>query len=193
MFPGSNLLVSLDNLLPFLLKDGSPKALWLFRELVCWLGWVFECGTAWANASTNPLDIPVPRGHHRAQRLHPELLNAVGRTAGEGVLARTGAKVARVLKFAFRRRGRKQGLAERTANEGQKIRAKRYRANCQEDWGSRKVRVVSVSMDEARISGKDTMISTLYSPALDLACVGDPMAWAVVFEGAQAKSRVFQC
>ena len=122
------------------------------------------------------LDSPAPRGRLRSRRINKWLLNAYGRAAGQGDLARTGAKLERVLRWAHRKRGANQGLTSDTANKAQSVRAKRYRDTCAEEFHFHKVRVVSVSQDASRMSGKDTLYCAFYDPARDIACWGDPMA-----------------
>ena len=167
--------VPLHRLLVFLAKSGSDACMWIWRELVCWLSWMLETGPLWRSASSDALDIPAPRGPRRARRLNPHLLDALGKVAGEGDLARSGAKAAQVLRFALRRRGLWHGVGKRAGNEAQNTRAKRYRLCSGEAMDSSKVRVLSVAMDASRVGGKDTLYTAMWAPELSQGCWGDPM------------------
>ena len=168
-------MVPLHRLLVFLLNSGSAPCMWLWRALVCWLAWALESGPLWEKASSDACDIPAPRGPKRARRLNPHMLNALGKLAGQGVVARTGAKAAKVLGFALRRRVFLDGVAKRTANEVQSTRAKRYRETAAKHMASSKVGVLSVAMDASRVSGKDTLYTALWGSDVGRGCWGDPM------------------
>ena len=83
-------------------------------------------GPLWASAYEGALELPAPIGVNRARRINLHLLNAVGRTVGQGFAARTGAQVMRALRLARRRVAGALGLAERTARDAEKTRTKRY-------------------------------------------------------------------
>ena len=158
----------------YLYRLGSQRALWIWRELVCWSAFAIEQGVLWSRASADPLDIPAPTANSRVRRLNPFLVNAVGRAASHGDLGRTGAKVARICKFALNKRGRLQGMARSTANEAIKTRPKRYREHCQAEFHHSQVKILSVSLDASRVSGKDTLYLAVCSTEKSIACWGDP-------------------
>ena len=190
---GDGSAVGLAALLHWLLAKGTDNCLWLWRELVGWCAWVLETGPLWADASPDPLDIPAPFGVQRVQRLHPELINAAGQAAGQGTLGRTGRRLARVLKFAARRRFGGTGLTEVQANTAQATRGKRYRQCARNSFGVDKVRVVSVSMDATRLGQKDTLMAALYDPQQNLACWADPMAAPKNHNGQKLTQQFWHC
>ena len=178
---GSNPTVALEHLLVFLHSQGGSQSMWLWRELLCWAAFAIESGPLWAAASRDAADIPAPRGPKRARRLHPKMLDAVGKLAGEGHVARSGAKAVRVLRFALRRRGLWQGCSASTANDAQLTRARRYRDSAAAQMHHSKSSVLSVAMDASRMGGRDVLYSALWACGQRKGCWGDPMAsrdWA---------------
>ena len=171
---GCNPAIPLPKFLVWLHSVGSQRCMLLWRELVVWLACCIEWGSWWARASGDALDTPAPQGVSRVRRLNPHLVDAMGQAAGSGELGRTGAKIGKVLRFAFRRRGGKQGMAVRTANRVIKDRPKRYRECCQEAFHHSKVRIVSIAMDATRVSGRDTQYHAAFAPELQRACWADP-------------------
>eukprot|EP00969_Alexandrium_andersonii_P252271 11149179-Alexandrium_andersonii.AAC.1 len=67
--------------------------MWLWRQLICWVSFCVEVGSWWAACSSDPLDIPAPRGCKRVRRLNAQLVDAVGQSAGSASLGRSGACV----------------------------------------------------------------------------------------------------
>ena len=174
--------VLMENLLVFLYRQGGDQCTWFWRELVCWVAWMIDMGPCWASASADPIDIPAPRGPKRARRLKPEMLNVLGKMAGEGSVARTGSKPSHVLQFASRRRGLWQGCATSTANRAQGTRAQLYRDSAAEKFFHEHVNILSVAFDASRVAGRDTLYTALYAPEKSLACWGDPMVPPVSVE-----------
>lgn len=168
-------MVPLSRLLLWLLKNGSGASLWLLRELLCWASWVLESGSLWREADPDCLSIPVPMGRKRVKRINPHLLNAIGFCASEGLIAKTGARIARILTFAKRRRGGAEGMGRTTANDSQRVRAKRYRECAQDAFEKQKVRILSLATDASRISGKETLVTAMCDPLRQVSCWCVPM------------------
>ena len=180
--PGVNPAVPLDALLVFLCRNGSESCMWLWKQVVSWLAWIIEAGSLWGTAASDPVDIPAPRGARRVRRMHPQMTNALAKLAGEGVVARTGAKMAKVLKLALRRRGLAHGAGDSAANEAQKTRAKRYRESAGAAFHHANVSVLSVAMDASRVVGKETLYSALWSCETKQGCWGDPMVKRAIWK-----------
>ena len=134
-----------------------------------------EFGPMWERASADACDVPAPKGVKRARRLNPIMLDAVAKMAGEGLVARTGGKAARVLQFALHRRGMWQGCAKATANLALGTRAQRYRDSAAEVFACAPVGALSVAFDASRVGGRDMLLTAMWSGSLQIGCWGDPI------------------
>ena len=87
------------------------------------------------------------------------------------MVARTGAKAARLLRYVWQKRGIEAvGVSDTTGNRAFNIRAKRYRVTCADEMDQSRVRVVSLAQDASRMGGKDMMFSALWSSEVQKGC-----------------------
>ena len=108
-------MISIADFLVWLVNSGGVPMQGLASQLVRWLCFHLDQGGCWATGDTDAItSAPMPRGTKRHRRYDPMLVNAVAKLAGEGDMARSGAKAMALLqRFRFKKR---MGFAIRSAN-----------------------------------------------------------------------------
>ena len=158
----------------------------LGRSLFVSIAWMLDHSDLWSTSSSDALvDAPVPIGAKRARRLDGNLLQAVAREAGSGAAGRTGGAVARSMKRY--RRWSTTRLSDAVANLAAGRRVFDYWRKLQQVFSRVDQPVLSVCMDGTRMSGKDTLYATLYSPAMGMGAWCPPQV-AQRLNGTEGKS-----
>ena len=167
--------VQLADLFLFLMGWSSTRRIRIIASLAQYLGMMAERVQFWDACCTDALlSASVPTGAKRARRLDPLLVDALGKMAGEGVLARSGSAASANM-HRFRRFTKKQ-LANSTANTAAGRRAYVYWQAGQRAFSADRVRVVSMALDGSRMGGRDALFSCLYSPRQEVAVWCPPQA-----------------
>ena len=106
--------------------------------------------------------------HTRLRRVNPKGLDAIGRMAAQGQVARTGAKIVRALALAFRRRVAKDLPSDGLANRAQTVRVKRYREKCREVLSAERVAAIAGEAPPRALA------AAVHDSAAAFAHTGDP-------------------